>query len=87
MTRNTSCDSHSRSEHDQCSPQQACDQVKAKAVQSDLFPIPLWLGSVTLENPFIDALVPLAEFELEVDVRQILTCLHLQERSNQYVKM
>ena len=68
MRRNTSCDSHSRSEHDQCSPQQACDEVKAQAVQSDLFPIPLWLGSVTLENPFIDALVPLAEFELEVDV-------------------
>ena len=68
MRRNTSCDSHSRGGHDQCSPQQACDQVKAKAVQSDLFPIPLWLGSVTLENPFIDALVPLAEFELEVDV-------------------
>ena len=28
----------------------------------------MWLGSVKLEKPFIDALVPLADFELEVDV-------------------
>jgi|tagenome__1003787_1003787.scaffolds.fasta_scaffold20557267_2 hypothetical protein len=68
MKRNTSCDSHSRGGHDKCSPQPACDRVKAQAVQSDLCPIPLWLGSVKLKNPFLDALVPLAEFELEVDV-------------------
>ena len=28
----------------------------------------MWKGSVKLEKPFIDVLVPLAEFELEVDV-------------------
>ena len=68
MKRNTSCDSSRNGGHDQCSTQAACDRVKAQAVQSDLCPIPLWLGSVKLKNPFLDALVPLAEFELEVDV-------------------
>src|SRR3954454_17827949 len=68
MKRNTSCDSHSRGGHDKCSPQPTCDRVKAKSVNSDHYPGPLWLGSVKLENPFLDALVRLAEFELEVDV-------------------
>ena len=70
MKRNTSCDSHSRSHggHDKCPPQTLCNQVKAKAVQSDLTPIPLWKGAVKLEKPFIDVLVPLVDFELEVDV-------------------
>ena len=68
MKRNTRCDSSRNGGHDQCSTQPACDQVKAQVVQSDLCPIPLWLGSVKLKNPFLDALVPLAEFELEVDV-------------------
>ena len=37
MKRNTSCDSFTvDGEHDKCPPQPACDQVKAKAVQSDL---------------------------------------------------
>ena len=68
MKRNTSCDSFRNGGHDKCSPQPACDQVKAKSVHSDLCPIPLWRGSVKLENSFLDALVPLAELELEVDV-------------------
>ena len=52
----------------ECPPQVLCNEVKAKAVHSDLTPIPLWKGSVKLEKPFIDALVPLVDFELEVDV-------------------
>ena len=68
MKRNTSCDRHSQGGHDKCPPQESCDQVKAKAVHSDLYPIPLWKGSVKLEKPFLDALVPLVDFELEVDV-------------------
>jgi hypothetical protein len=68
MKRNTSCDFHSHGGHDKCPPQSTCNEVKAKAVHSDLSPIPLWKGSVKLEKPFIDALVPLVDFELEVDV-------------------
>jgi hypothetical protein len=68
MKRNTSCDSFRNDGHDKCPPQKACDRVKAKSVNSDLTPVELWKGSVKLEKPFIDVLVPLAEFELEVDV-------------------
>jgi hypothetical protein len=37
-------------------------------VNSDLCPIPPWKGAVKLDHPFVDALVTLADFELEIDV-------------------
>ncbi|MCQ6276134.1 hypothetical protein JMM81_14495 [Bacillus sp. V3B] len=68
MKKNTSCDSYGYRGHGHCPPQSSCDQVKAKSVDSDLCPIPPWKGSTKLEHPFLDAQVPLADFELEVDV-------------------
>jgi hypothetical protein len=61
MKKNTGCnDSHG------CPPSLACDKAKTKISDCELFP-----GPITSNAPItrvLDALVPLAQFELEVDV-------------------
>ena len=61
MKKNTGCnDSHG------CPPSSACDKAKTKLTDCEFFP-----GAITSNAPLtrvLDALVPLAEFELEVDV-------------------
>ncbi|WP_338452235.1 hypothetical protein R4Z09_10310 [Niallia oryzisoli] len=44
------------------------EQVKAKIVNSDYYPVAPWRGAVKLDYPFVDAIVQLADFELEIDV-------------------
>ncbi|WP_071395168.1 CsxC family protein [Bacillus tuaregi] len=42
--------------------------VEGTTVNSDLLPIPPWKSAVKLDYPFVNASVPLADIDLEVDV-------------------